>query len=120
MANTIGNMDDVIDSRDVIERIEELQAMLNDTPDDFGEDDGEELRALLALQEEVKGYCPDWEYGAQLIRDSYFEQAMDEMLEDIGDLPRDLPSYLTITVDYEALQQDYTAVEFDGITYWTR
>jgi hypothetical protein len=42
------------------------------------------------------------------------------LLEDIGDLPKNLPSYLTITVDYDALQMDYTSVEFDGVTYWYR
>ena len=45
---------------------------------------------------------------------------MDEMLEDCGDIPRDLPSYLTIMVDYDALKQDYTALDFDGQTYYVR
>lgn len=138
MTNTISNMDDVIDSRDVIERIEELQterADLQETLDtcddgeptlraniackEWDEENGEELRALLALQEEAEGYCPDWTYGARLIRDSYFEQAMDEMIADCYTLP-ELPSFMTVTLDYNALQQDYTAVDFDGETYWVR
>jgi hypothetical protein len=45
---------------------------------------------------------------------------MDELLEDIGVLPRDLPSYLKITVDYDALQMDYTSIEIDGASYWYR
>ena len=61
----------------------------------------------------------DW-YPVTLIRDSYFKTAMDELLEDIGELPSTLPAYLKIEVDYDALQMDYTSVEFDGVTYWYR
>ncbi len=45
---------------------------------------------------------------------------MDELLEECGDIPRDLPSYLTITVDYDALKQDYTTIDFDGVTFLIR
>lgn len=138
MGQTISNMDDVIDSRDVIERIEELQgerdaleaecaepgegAPLQEL-EAWDEDNGEELRALLALQEEAEGYCPDWIYGAQLIRDSYFEDYAQELAEDIGAIDK-AAVWPNTCIDWEQaareLQQDYTAVEFDGITYWTR
>lgn len=122
---SISNQDDTIDSRDVIARIAELQderdALEGAELAEWSEsDDGLELAALEALKDEAEGYCPDWTYGAQLIRNSYFEQAMDELLEDCGGIPCDLPSYLTITVDYTDLQMDYTAVDFDGVTYWVR
>lgn len=123
MANTISNMDDVIDSRDVIERIEELQTILEDTPDDFGEDEGDELRVLLALQDEASGYCLDWTYGAQLIRDSYFEDYAQELAEDCGDFDN-AARWPYNCIDWEQaareLQMDYTAVDFDGVTYWVR
>ena len=45
---------------------------------------------------------------------------MDEMLEDIGDIPKDLPSYLKIIIDYDALQSDYTSVDIGKLVYWTR
>jgi hypothetical protein len=61
----------------------------------------------------------DW-YPSTLIRDGYFETAMDELLEDIGDMPKDIPAYLKVTVDYDALQMDYTSAEYDGVTYWFR
>lgn len=126
MANTISNMDDTIDSRDVIERIEYLTEEHENWAEEHPEadymttDEGQELAALSTLQDEAEDYCPDWTHGAQLIRDSYFEEAMDDLLEEVGDLPRDLPCYLTISIDYVALQQDYTAVDFDGVTYWVR
>lgn len=59
---------------------------------------------------------------AQLIRESYFTEAMRELVSDIGDLPKDVPGYLVI--DWEAtaenLKVDYTAVDFDGVTYYVR
>lgn len=136
MTNTISNMDDTIDSRDVIERIAELQDERDALQDAYDVadtadasdaarraldnwEDAEELTALQALQGDASGYCPDWTYGAQLIRDSYFEQAMDEMIADCYTLP-EIPSFMTITLDYTALQQDYTACDFDGVTYWVR
>lgn len=161
MTTVISNMDDTIDSRDVIERIAELEDERDDLDTEHSEandaleaaeanpaqleesgqtltelrditaharealdnwnnsEEAAELAALLALQEEAAGSCPDWTYGAQLIRDSYFEQAMDELIADCYTLP-EIPSFMTITLDYQALQQDYTAVEFDGVTYWVR
>lgn len=138
MENTISNMDDVIDSRDVIERIEELTterdaleaecaepgegAPLQEL-EAWDEDNSDELRALLALQEEAEGYCPDWTYGAQLIRDSYFEDYAQELAEDCGDFDN-AARWPYNCIDWERaareLQSDYTAVDFDGVTYWVR
>jgi hypothetical protein len=165
MSLDLSNRNDIIDSRDVIARIEELtdertaladalkeareaheaipdpdlppeipqeeqQAMLADAVDLAAEDlkewdessDAEELKALLALQEEAEGYASDWQYGCALIRDSHFEEYAEELVKDIGDLPRELPGY--IEIDWkktaENIQVDYTSVDFDGVTYWVR
>lgn len=61
----------------------------------------------------------DW-YPVTLIKESYFEEYMDDMLEDCGDIPKNIPPYLTITVDYDALKQDYSEVDFEGDTYYYR
>ena len=127
MANAISNLDDTIDSRDVIARIEELEETL---AGDYVLDGAysvestdtikKELIALKNLAAQGEDYAPDWKYGAQLIHEDYFEEAMDEMVADCYTLPEDLPSYLTITVDYDALKQDYTELDFDGQTYYIR
>lgn len=89
------------------------------------DEEAEEFDKLHALLEELKGnggyerFRGDW-YPITLIRDSHFNDAMDEMLEDCGDMPKDIPSYLKVTVDYDALQMDYSSVELDGETYWYR
>jgi hypothetical protein len=131
------NSDDVIDSRDIIERITELESELADfleeteededgvevvvnDEDDF--DDIAELRTLRELRDEVDGYASDWKYGVTLIRRTYWVEYVEEMLKDIGDLPRDIPSY--IEIDWEAtasnIEQDYSTVDFDGEEYLYR
>ncbi len=127
MTNAISNTDNVIDSRDIITRIEELEETL---AGDYVLDGAysvestdtikKELIALKALAEQGEKYAPDWKYGAQLVHEDHFEKAMDEMVADCYTLPEDLPSWMTITVDYDALKQDYTELDFDGQTYYIR
>ena len=139
----VHNGQDVIDSRDVIARIEELEAQRDDDsapcacglslvehtdpavdhkPNPLDEDEREELRVLLALQDEASG-SPDWPHGETLIRDSYFESYAQELAEDIGAY-KDSSQWPGNCIDWgqaaEQLQQDYTSVEFDGVTYWIR
>ena len=84
--------------------------------------EAQELAALERLAEEGAGYAADWIYGETLIRDSYFVEYVREMLEDCNDIPRNLPHYVHIDWERTArdVQMDYTAVEFDGVTYWIR
>jgi hypothetical protein len=83
---SFSNSDDVIDSRDVIARIEYLRDWIAAAGEGDDLDDAKaELAALEALESEAEGHASDWRYGETLIRDSYFEEYMDEMLEDIGD-----------------------------------
>ena len=131
---TISKFDDVIDSRDVIARIEELTDERDayndpdneDAPQNWSEDnpdDAEELIALVALAEEASGYAADWKHGETLIRDSYFKDYAMELAEDIGAIDRDA-KWPHICIDWDQaareLQQDYSAVDFDGVTYWVR
>lgn|SRR5574337_519667 len=126
MSNEITKYDDVIDLRDVIARVEELR----EGRDESGEtaDDAEELAVLESLLSECKGAGGDeqWEgdwYPVTLIRDSYFEDYAQELAEDIGAINPDA-SWPNNCIDWERaareLQMDYTSVEFDDVTYWTR
>lgn len=145
----ISNNDDVIDSRDVIKRIEELQdekdefiineSMIdeNESPSwgDIAEananaeskwdesEEGEELKVLLALAEQAESYASDWQYGEQLIRDSYFKEYAKEFAWEIDAIDKD-STWPNNCIDWEQaaneLQSDYTSIEFDGVTYWIR
>jgi len=121
MARTISNEDDVIDSRDVIKRIEELEG----ERDSF--EDGEELRILKALTEEASG-SPDWEHGETLVRESYFTDYIKELIHDCYEFPKEFDSgnwpWRHMAVDYEAAAEeakvDYNEADFDGVTYLIR
>jgi hypothetical protein len=138
----IRNTQDIIDSRDVIARIEYLEdlktaaeededaetTLMSDgeevkTNADFDTDEYEELKALQALADEASGYAPDWQYGEALIRDSYFTEYAQELAEDIGAVNCDA-SWPNQYIDWEraadALKADYTSVDFDGVDYWVR
>ena len=137
----IHNGQDVIDSRDVIERIEELEAELesifedatNEGGLDFddwlkdgqegSQDDIDEYLLLKALAEECEGYAPDWLHGATLINESYFEDYARELAEDVGDISKDT-HWPATCIDWEQaaneLKIDYTEVDFDGTAYYIR
>jgi len=139
----ITNTQDVIDSRDIIERIAELKE-IRDTietewasnPDNAGYDFAryarndvnwsdeleDELAKLEALAAECGGVA-DWEYGETLIRYSYFKDYAQELAEDCGMIPEGL-SWPCNCIDWDQaareLQYDYMLVEFDGVDYWIR
>lgn len=79
----------------------------------------EELKALQSLE---SAGIPEWEYGTTLVRDSYFtEHAVNEADSIFG---IDFNQWPYTCIDWEQaateLQQDYTQVDFDGVTYWVR
>ena len=155
---TFDKYSDVIDSRDVIARIEELegerealQLEIDDAEVQWlkteagtdeahavvdrrqaayvaldawtASDDADELRILKALADEASGYAADWTHGETLIRDSYFKDYAMELADDIGAIDNNASWPLTC-IDWDQaareLQMDYSAVDFDGVTYWIR
>lgn len=130
----ITTSDDIIDSRDVIARMGYLRSFCEDedgeilTPETAPEDHAnieeiEEYAKLQALCDEAEDYASDWKYGATLIRDSHFEDYARELAEDTGAVSRDAQwplQHIDWTAAADELKQDYTSVEFDGVTYWVR
>lgn len=147
-------MSNILDTRDLQERLEELQGLkeavedarrtveellavdasektetweadLDDAHDSlenaesaFSSDERDELAELETLADEVS----EWSSGNQLIPEDDFEDYCQELCEDIGDIPKDLPSY--IVIDWEAtaqnLKADYSEIEYQGTTYLYR
>ncbi len=122
----ISNSDDIIDSRNVIARIEELKNEIGDvvpgTSVEFHEL-RDELKVLEALVEEASDYAADWQYGETLIRATYFKEYAQELAEDIGAI-KDNCQWPNDCIDWDQaaseLQMDYTCIDFDGIDYWIR
>jgi len=116
---------DIIDSRDVIARIEELESDKEATEDDpeldlFDDDDQEELNALTALAVAGEACAADWQHGETLISDNHFEEYAQDMAADIGAISSDAAwpaCHIDWTAAADALKHDYTPVFFDGDTY---
>lgn len=131
-SHTIDNSENIIDSRDIIARIEELETCLQDHAEDpsgghWSDEDAAELAALQALAKDAE-HAPDWSYGETLIRRSYFVDYTAQLIDDCYEMPKEMNSgqwpYRHMSIDYEAaareLEQDYTSVDFDGIEYLIR
>src|SRR5690606_22891483 len=77
--------DDVINSHEVIERIEELREELDETPTPASKDEPyAELRALEKLDSDGRPASEDWEYGETLVNEDYFVTYGQEFAEEIG------------------------------------
>jgi hypothetical protein len=111
----ISSFDDVITVDDLSDRLEQLDSVGEDTVLD--EEDQAEFNSLVKLLAEVDNY--DCE---TLVRDSYFAQYVQDLCEDCGDVPANLPNYIVIdwAATAENIRSDYTPFEFDGVTYWGR
>jgi hypothetical protein len=155
MNNKPTNSNDVIDSRNIIERIEELEGELQtaheqDTEDgttnlDFEKwllavradsspahchelnDEVEELQELRQLAADCES-SPDWNYGETLIREDYFTDYIEELINDCYEMPKQMNSgewpYRHMTIDFcaaaEEAKADYFEVSFFGTVYLIR
>ena len=108
---------DRFDSRDLIEELAELEAM------EAADRDQEDIDRMAAIRELADSGIEDWEFGAQFIPESEFEDYAQELAEDIGAIPDDnqWPLYC---IDWERaareLSTDYSLVEFEGDSYYVR
>jgi septal ring factor EnvC (AmiA/AmiB activator) len=157
--STPSNTDNIIDSRDIISRLEDLNSELDDLKteieeaeeaiaeldkdateeerqqaakdledaeqalEDWQDENGEEHKALTALNQEGEDNIGDWTHGETLIHADYFTTYAEELAEEIGDIPRNLKWPFT-HIDWKAaadeLKYDYTELDFDGATYYAR
>jgi len=106
---------EVLDSRDLIEALEEIEA-----DEDADEDALELAQSIRELADEG---IEDWQYGAAFIREDYFTEYAQQLAEDIGAVDSNAAwplSYIAWEAAAEALTQDYTTVSFQGSTYYVR
>ena len=82
----------------------------------------DELEELQDFNDEFEGYCPDWQYGVAIIRESYIDVYLKDELEDCRYIPKDFPDWIEIDWDatFDNMKADWTEGEFDGITYYAR
>jgi uncharacterized protein (UPF0335 family) len=141
---------DILDVRDIIERVEELEGARNDLRDQFdcmpeskgvdfdrwvcnqvgfSREDQEELNALTKIINDLKGNGGDeqWRgnwYPVTLIRESHFQNYAQELADDIGAVVDSSAKWPLYCIDWEyaarELRMDYTSTAIDGVTYWYR
>jgi len=115
------NHDNVVDENGLELEHEEYQRCKDELAQ-WDSENGEELAALQAFATEGESIS-DWEHGETLIRDSHFEDYAQELADDIGAINSDAV-WPNNCIDWERaareLQQDYTSIDFDGVTYWAR
>ena len=121
----INNSEDVIDSRDIEERIKYLETELEKEDELYtGEHDElkTELAKLTTLKEDIDNK-EEWEFGITLINETYFEDYAREEAKDLGAIKDDFgwpANHINWEAAAEELLIDYTSVEFDGVTYYYR
>lgn len=135
----------VVDSRDLIEKRDELKELiLNSFIENFPhyEEMTERFEDIRFEEEELENWvqdfeseineineineieieCTDFQYGESLINEDYFVEYCEELCKDCGYISTDFPSW--IEIDWEAtannISQDYTTVNYQGETYYTR
>jgi hypothetical protein len=135
--------DDIIDTRDVQERMEELLEALdldaNGDPNEYDDGDEkpeplpederaeleEELRELNELKADVEAYSGDsFESGITMIADSHFVEYAKDYAEDIYGAEVAEAAWPFDNIDWAGaardLQQDYTEISFRGYDFWVR
>lgn len=132
------------DTRNLFEEREDLKAtVLADFNEMFPEYETDDFDDILFEEEEILIWKEDWvdelekieeidtlerevgsefEYGVTLIPLEDFTDYVKEMLVDCGDLPSNIPSYISIDWEDTAdnIKVDYSEVEFQGTDYLFR
>ena len=134
---------DVLDSRDLQERIEELETELEELTEEleaaeeendeaaisdarqaveeWKDENQEELDELLAMRDECG---PEWKYGVAFIAEEDFEEYAQDLASDLyGEEIRN--AYWPFDcIDWEkaadALRMDYSSIDYQGTTYLFR
>lgn len=138
----INNSQDVMDSRDMMKQLEEWESerealvdavneaetdddrkAAQDELDEWDADYGDDYKALKEFCEEAEGYASYWKYGEAVIRDTYFTDYAEELANDTCEMGK-ASDWPFRHIDWEAaadeLKQDYTSIDYDGVTYWVR
>jgi hypothetical protein len=133
---------DILDIRVLAELAKECDALIEDA--DSEDADADEVAEARETLEKLASFCADLGYSVDaedpeavsdqltsigdneptLIAEDHFVDYCEELCKDIGDLPSELPWYISNHIDWngvaDTLKQDYSEVELDGETYLTR
>jgi len=87
------------------------------------DEDIEEYEKIVSFCDELDGYG-DFRYGETIISEEYFTEYCEDLVADCGYISKDLPSFISNNIDWDAvaddLRVDYIEVDYDGTTYLMR
>jgi hypothetical protein len=116
----INNTMDLIDSRDLVERYNEIVGI----PEFFEE----EISLEKVIRQGEKS--SEWDHGEIMIHENYFVQFTKDLIDECWDIAGFINNggskwpYNHVKIDYESaakeLMNDYTIIDFDGETYYVR
>jgi len=113
-----------IEPRKLLELLYDMQSDLDAMIDDETPEDDEDFIELQESVDQLKKTLEYLDLDETLIRNSYMNDYLIELVYDIGDLPNNLPSYIESNIDWNGvcddLKMDYSCVEIDGVEYWQR
>lgn len=125
-----GLTNDVVDSRDLQERIEKLYCfiVMSDFRKEKLKDSNEqiELSQLLKFKKDCDDCEEDFIHSLTIVNEDYWEEYAEDFAKDCGyvDNERGNNNPLNDCIDWKAwadkIKQDYTELEYDGDTYYAR
>lgn len=118
---------DIIDVRDIIARVEELETEMPENDNDVRNwENLDEYTKLTEILDDLKGeggdeqWRGDW-YPVTLICEDHFTEYAEQLVCECHDLSK-LPNF--VHIDWEAtareVKVDYSEVSVDGVTYFYR
>ena len=116
---------DILDSRDIearIDELEDIEADAVDQSDGLDQNELQELQELRAFRDEAQGSC-DWAGGEAFIEESHFVEYAQQLAEDIGAVdpnacwPND---HIDWNAAAETLKVDYSTADMGDWTYYFR
>ncbi len=118
---------DLFDSRELIDSAVDAQNIIDDAQEDPSAHDPDDVAeaqvtvaAVSAIEDEAGS---DWPYGQTFIAEHYWPEYVRQFAEDIGAVKGD-ESWPYTCIDWDQagreLAMDYSSVEIDGRTYYTR
>lgn len=137
-------IDQLFDSRDLIEYLEYLETELLDLFNDsheyhgtglsnfskilesdkkryrlFREEYSDEIQHYLEIKDfhdELAEYSIDFEHGETIIREDYFTNYCEDFVKDCGYLPNELPSFIENNIDWDGVAEDL-AWDYTTVSY---
>lgn len=113
---------DAVDEADTPEAKEEAQEALNEFNTSFDKDELD----TLAIVVEQGSHCKGFDHGTPLIHESYFETYIKNDIDELYPFPEGIDTNVWpwnhLAFDYasaaEDIKPDYTTIEADGHTYY--